>query len=81
MRSTKFAWSSGTASPGPRADQGLVKQIFLVGVGHRSILDLLAVRVVHAAPALDRRTPVVGDLGKNVDAGADVLAALGVVSG
>src|SRR5439155_25775241 len=65
----------------PSAQQGLVEQVLLIAVGHRLAVYQRLLFSVEPAPAAQRGSPLVGNLREHVDAGADVLAALGVVRG
>ena len=66
---------------GPDAQQGLVEQILLVGVGHLHVLDAGLDAAVDALPAPHRLAPFARHLGQDIETRAHVLPALGVVGG
>ena len=63
----------------PRADEGLVEEVFLMGIGHLRAGEVAFLPMVPPLPALQRMRPCPGDLGEDIDPGAHVLAALRVV--
>src|SRR2546422_1060986 len=63
----------------PRADEGLVEEVFLIGIGHLSASDAAFLPTVPHLPAPQRARPCPWDLGEHIHPGSYVLAALRVV--
>ena len=63
----------------PRAQESLVQKIFFVAVRNHLSVDLRFVRGVPFRPTFQASFPLIRNLGKHIDAGAHIFAALGIV--
>ena len=72
---------AGGIAGGPGADQRLVQEILVVAVRRDATVHLTLEAAADHPPAADVRGPCRGHLREHADAGAHVLATLGVVGG
>lgn len=72
---------SGGWTNGPGTDNGLIEQKLEAGIGGGLLLDGGEGGLIPAVPALDGVGPAGRNLGEDVETGAGILAAFGIVCG